>query len=60
MCVCVCVCVCLFKKMGSRKWERSVCVCVCVCVLRKNWAQKSGRELKIEKTGKVADKENRR
>ena len=36
------------------------CVGVCVCLLRKNWAQKSGRELKIEKTGKVADKKNRR
>ena len=27
--------------------------------IEKNWAEKSGRQLKIEKTGKLADEENR-
>ena len=28
---------------------KSVCVCVYVLIFEKNWAQKIGRELKIEK-----------
>ena len=45
----VCGCVCVFI----------VCVCVCVFI-KKKLGSKKWSELKIEKTGKVADKENRR
>ena len=41
------------------KIKNKKCVCVCVCLLRKLGSKKWER-IEDRKTGKVADKENRR